>query len=209
VAQALSGVLTIDLVGGYVCLDFANTVHDYEAGAEADELQTYADFVRWSARVGTVGETAAERLLASASAHPTQAASELERAKSLRRAVFDVFSAISDGKEPKARDLKTLGGAYADAMHHGQITKTGGGYEWRWEREVKGPTIGPLLWPIANSAMELLTSRELPRVRKCASDDCTWLFVDRSKNLSRRWCEMGSCGNRAKSRRHYQRTHSH
>ena len=61
------------------------------------------------------------------------------------------------------------------------------------------------LWPIARSAAHLLTSAELTRVRECDGTSCNWLFFDRSRGGSRRWCSMESCGNRAKARRHYRR----
>lgn len=63
-----------------------------------------------------------------------------------------------------------------------------------------------ILWPIAQSAAELLTSSELGTVRLCEAPDCAWLFLDQSCNRSRRWSDMKVCGNRQKARRHYQRT---
>jgi predicted RNA-binding Zn ribbon-like protein len=60
-------------------------------------------------------------------------------------------------------------------------------------------------WWVARSAAELLTSKELTSVRECAGYDCGRLFMDGTKNRSRRWCDMASCGNRAKGRRHYER----
>jgi predicted RNA-binding Zn ribbon-like protein len=57
------------------------------------------------------------------------------------------------------------------------------------------------LWILARSAADLLTSEQHAYVRQCASEECTWLFIDRSKNHSRRWCDMGDCGNREKARR--------
>jgi predicted RNA-binding Zn ribbon-like protein len=64
-----------------------------------------------------------------------------------------------------------------------------------------------MLWPVARSAADLLTSaEELARVGQCADDrGCGWLFFDTSRNHSRRWCAMKDCGNRAKARRHYRR----
>ena len=62
-----------------------------------------------------------------------------------------------------------------------------------------------VLWPIVQSAADLLTTESLDRVRLCKAEDCGCLFVDASKNRSRRWCAMSDCGNRAKVRRHRQR----
>ena len=60
-----------------------------------------------------------------------------------------------------------------------------------------------LIWPVAKSAADLLTSERLERVRECAGGTCGWLFIDASKNHSRRWCDMRDCGNAAKAKRHY------
>jgi predicted RNA-binding Zn ribbon-like protein len=85
------------------------------------------------------------------------------------------------------------------------VARVNGGYRWVWQNEGKSlPEY--VLWPIAQAATELLTSEELKLVRWCEAPDCQWLFLDHSRNRSRRWCDMASCGNRAKARRHYQRT---
>lgn len=202
--QELTGVLNLDLVGGLLCLDFTNTVHDNTVKTPRDELQTYADLARWSGRVGTIGPEETERLLALAESQPQRAASVLERARSIRRLIFDIFSAIADGKDPKKTHLESLSESYAEAMRHGRIRKSSSGFQWGWETAPS--PMAAMLWPVVASAVQLMASPELARVSKCASDRCTWLFIDKSKNHSRRWCEMGSCGNRAKSRRHYRRT---
>jgi predicted RNA-binding Zn ribbon-like protein len=62
--------------------------------------------------------------------------------------------------------------------------------------------LAPVLW----SAADLLIGGEHRRIRQCANAQCLWLFVDASKSGTRRWCDMASCGNRAKARRHYLRT---
>jgi predicted RNA-binding Zn ribbon-like protein len=202
--QSLTGVLNLDLIGGFLCLDFVNTVHSHEAARPLDELQTYTDLVLWSRRLGALDEADAGQLLAQAEAHPRRASSALAEARSLRRIIFDVFSTISDGKDPKAGELERLSDLGAEAMRHARITSTPEGYAWGWDQG--RPAMNRMLWPIARSAVELLTSKELKRIRKCASGDCTWLFIDKSKNRSRRWCEMDSCGNREKARRHYRRS---
>ncbi|MBN1859137.1 CGNR zinc finger domain-containing protein [Candidatus Bipolaricaulota bacterium] len=76
-------------------------------------------------------------------------------------------------------------------------------FQWGWsdaEDQLEWP-----VWILARSAADLLTSDERDRVRRCAGPDCGWLFVDISRNHSRRWCDMADCGNRAKARRSYAR----
>jgi predicted RNA-binding Zn ribbon-like protein len=74
---------------------------------------------------------------------------------------------------------------------------------WTWADEAE--RLDSPLWPIARQAAELLVTEQRRRVHECAADDCRWLFLDTSKNRSRRWCDMKSCGNRAKVRSFYER----
>lgn len=55
---------------------------------------------------------------------------------------------------------------------------------------------------VAESLLICAATRDWSRFRACAAPDCGWVFIDRSKNSSRRWCDMASCGNRAKARSH-------
>ncbi|MBI4413448.1 MAG: CGNR zinc finger domain-containing protein, partial [candidate division NC10 bacterium] len=76
-------------------------------------------------------------------------------------------------------------------------------FAWRWTGD--GQRLDRMLWAVTRSAADLLTSGELAAVRECEAETCAWLFMDRSRNRSRRWCDMKACGNRAKARRHYER----
>jgi predicted RNA-binding Zn ribbon-like protein len=104
---------------------------------------------------------------------------------------------------PSPEDLVALSEAAADAASHRVLAPEQAGYAFAWP-ERSG--LERLLWPVALSAAELLVSDDLDRVKECATENCNWLFVDMSRNRSRRWCDMKECGNRAKSRRHYARS---
>ena len=90
------------------------------------------------------------------------------------------------------------------ALRHRKLTRTSGDYRWEWQSE-GGNLLDRILWPIAESAANLLTSQDRADIRECDAPDCEWLFLDHSRNGSRRWCDMKSCGNRQKARRHYRR----
>jgi len=93
----------------------------------------------------------------------------------------------------------------AEALTHQRLVREGYRYALGWD---DGEALDSILWPVAKSAAELLTSEEAKLVRQCegfAATECAWLFIDETRNRSRRWCSMTSCGNRAKARRHYQR----
>jgi predicted RNA-binding Zn ribbon-like protein len=107
---------------------------------------------------------------------------------------------------PQERDLAAVREEYAAAVPHARLTPTAEGYEWSWEG--KPDDLGRPLWPVAGSAIELLTTGDLRRVKECpGADDCGWLFYDTSRNGARRWCSMEGCGSRAKAGAYYRRRH--
>ena len=70
-----------------------------------------------------------------------------------------------------------------------------------------GDAFAGLLIPIVESAADALILAELSRVRRCADPRCRRVFQDETKNGRRRWCDMATCGNRAKAARHRMKLH--
>jgi predicted RNA-binding Zn ribbon-like protein len=194
----------MELVGGELCLDFVNTASERASGApERDRLTGYADLVGWGERTGALDTATAEGLRRVAAARPEEAEAVLRRAKSLREAIFRVFATSSGGAAPVAADLAELSAAAAEASAAQRLTPTAHGFDMAWPET---EALDRAWWPAATSAVALLVSEDLSRVKECATDNCSWLFLDLSRNRSRRWCSMKDCGNRAKARRHYART---
>lgn len=193
-----------ELVGGRLCLDFVNTLNgSRETGQTEEKLTSYSDLVSWGRQAGIVTEREARGLLKEAAHSPEKAAEVVARARDLREVIYRIFSSITHGRSPSKDDLNTLNIALSEAMAQSQVVRGADGFTWDWS--TKADTLDRVLWPVARSAAELLTSEEVNRARVCEAGDCTWLFMDLSKNRSRRWCDMKYCGNRAKSRRHYER----
>jgi predicted RNA-binding Zn ribbon-like protein len=201
-----------ELAGGRLCLDFANTVSDIRGGpSERDRLVDYADLLSWGRQAGAVSEPLARRLAAEARRRPADARATFGEAIELREAIYRVFLAFAQGREPPKADLAVLNAALGRALSHRRIERRSRGdacCALGWE-EVPD-ALDAVLWPVAASAAELLVGGDdLARVRVCGlyeSHECGWLFVDETKSHTRRWCSMKDCGNRAKARRHYQRT---
>ena len=193
-----------ELTGGRLCLDFANTLDNRRALQPQERLNRYADLVAWSRQTGVLRQAEAHRLLREAARCPRAALAVIEAAIELREAIFEIFAAAVAGKKPSATSLARLNEHVARALGRLRLAPAKNGYAWSWAAEFGG--LGRMLWPVARSAAELLTSPELSAVRECAAEECGWLFLDRSKNRSRRWCDMKVCGNRSKVRRYYQRT---
>jgi predicted RNA-binding Zn ribbon-like protein len=192
----------IELIGGEVCLDFANSVGGTRE-APKERLHDYADLVRWAAHAGAIAPAEAEPLLAAADGRPSEAEAVFARALLLREAIYRIFVALSGESSPAAADLELLNDELAQALPHLRIALGEHGYDYRFAAD--DHALDRPLWSIARSASELLAAGELSRVKQCTSHDCDWLFVDLSKNKSRRWCDMRDCGNRAKARRYYRR----
>jgi predicted RNA-binding Zn ribbon-like protein len=195
-------------VGGLLCLDFTNTVNCYDCERPTDDLAGYEDLVEWGRHAGAIDEDEARRLLREASRKPDEAAATLERVKAVREATFRVIAAAAQGQAPAPGELEAFNVALSHALARARLVPEDGGLVWGWEAGAAraGAALDRVLWPVLHSAAVLLTSDQLGRVRECGGEECTWLFLDMSKNRSRRWCEMKGCGNRAKSRRHYART---
>ena len=195
-----------DLTGGLLCLDFANTVDDRTEFHPQELLNSYNDLVSWSEQAHVLTEQEAQRLLEKAARRPSEASRVLKRAVAIREAIFRIFKAVAEDASPEDEDLVSLSAAVADAQNHAQIVLKANGFIWNWAGNAGD--LDRMLWPVVRSAADFLTSDELDTVRVCASDSCNWLFLDTSKNHSRRWCNMKSCGNREKARRFYSRKKS-
>jgi predicted RNA-binding Zn ribbon-like protein len=121
----------------------------------------------------------------------------------LREAIWGVFSALASGEAPREEDLALIGDAAAAGVARSRLVYDRDGASWSLAPEVD--ELERPLWSIARSATDLLMSPAHARIRECASPTCDWVFLDQSRNRSRRWCDMSDCGNREKARRFQQR----
>jgi predicted RNA-binding Zn ribbon-like protein len=195
------------LRGGHLALDFANTVgwHAHEEPTEqAEYLTSYARFLAWARQTGALPDPALDQLAARAAASPTAAAAALREVIALREAVYHLFSAQAAGRPLPAADLAAFNAALAEAHAHLRVVPAAAGPTLGWDTAGDDSLTRPL-WPVARAAAELLTSPECARARECAGGSCGWLFLDTSRNGSRRWCDSRDCGNRERVRRHYAR----
>jgi predicted RNA-binding Zn ribbon-like protein len=187
--------------GGVICLDFCNTADGDINGEWKENLLQYEDLITWSREARTLNEAEAEQLLRSAAEHSAESNQVMEKAHGLRKTLYDVFSAIAHEEQPQAAHLATFNTFLGETGAQLQIVPAPDGFEWTWAQE----SLEKPLWPITWSAAELLLSNNRTLVRECGNPTCSWLFLDTSRNHSRRWCDMKGCGNRAKARRHYAR----
>jgi predicted RNA-binding Zn ribbon-like protein len=190
------------LLGGQLSLDYVNTP-DPRGDNPQEYLLAYGDLVGWARFAGVLSGEEEARLLRVAEGEPGRAAAVYARAIEVREAMHRVFLAIAEGEEPGRGDLGAIEGAYQEALGHARLVAGVGGFDWGWVGD-EG-TLDRPLWPIARAGVELLTSPGVARVKVCGNHGCGWLFLDTSKNGSRRWCSMEGCGSQVKMRRYYAR----
>ncbi len=200
------GNYQFELTGGALCLDFANTMPDQKAPeTRAEKLPTYADLLSWAVQTGQLSVSDARKLISAANDSPAKAAGALRRARELRQAIYAIFSATARQSAPASKDLDILNRFWKNASRHASVSHNDGKFQKTWVVDEDDELDRPL-WPVAASAAELLTSGDFALTRECGSDRCSWLFLDSSRNKSRRWCDMKTCGNREKAKRHYEKT---
>jgi predicted RNA-binding Zn ribbon-like protein len=193
-----------DFKSGTLSLDFANTSEWHASEHPEEHLADFSALVDWGIEAGLVSLEAAAQLRQMAADHPQDAAQAYDAAIQLREAIYRVFSHHFAGNPIPEADLALLNDVACQAMSHLQLTENENTYQWRFPPNLQGVNL--ILWPVAHHAAQLLTSDQAERVRECEDDrGCGYLFIDQTKNHSRRWCSMESCGNRAKAKRHYSR----
>ena len=189
------------IVGGNVALDLLNTQNG-PAGAEPEDdvLTDYRDVLAWASHVGLLTAAEERRLRRQARDRPADAEAAFRRVLETRVYLHDIFDAIARGKPPARADLERLQRDEAEALSHGRLVPEDGQYRWSWADD---QDLGRPLWPIIHAALTLVTDGPIDRVKGCAS--CRFLFVDESKNRSRRWCSMDDCGTEDKMHKYVAR----
>jgi len=174
-----------ELVGGHLLLDLLNTVSwRLDDSRWIDRLSTPAALADWCAAVGL-----------SATTRSTTSTAVLEEVARVRETAYAVIRALARGEEPAEAELEAMRVLLVEALSR---AKPVGACPLDWATDEL-----PVMLVLA--AAKLLEHEDLSRLRECQDDDCGWLFLDRSKNGSRRWCSSADCGNRARAKRHYQR----
>jgi len=190
-------------VGGDLALDFTNTMGGKRGAVAREKLHTYSDLISWCSQARLIDKSVAEELALNAARSPEEAASVLIRAVELREAIYRIFAAVVETRRPSVDDIRLLNSELAAGLGRLRVVAGKGktDFEWTWSHETRA--LDQVLAPVARAAADLLISHGLlTHIHRCVADNCGWLFIDSSKNHSRRWCDMRDCGNRAKVRRH-------
>ena len=186
-----------------LCLDYANTLSWRGRAEPSEQLTDVTKLLEWLATTTGLAATATKELKQWARGRPERASELFAEAIAIREAIYAIFSGLASGNAAGDHSLGILNAALAKAPARRRLARRNGGYGWRIERaDLSAPSLlAPVLW----SAADLMVRHDHRRIRQCANEKCLWLFADESKSGTRRWCDMASCGNRAKASRHYRR----
>jgi predicted RNA-binding Zn ribbon-like protein len=194
------------LVGGALCLDLVNTVGWRRQGLLEERLTDYGELMDWGLHAGALDAAERRALRRLARERPDAAEAVLERARALREASHRILSRLIGGKEADAGDLARINAELAAAPPRRSLERAG--RRLRWQGPAGPERLDRMLPALAWSTADLLAGAGVRRVKRCEAEDCGWLFLDQSRNMSRRWCQMEICGNREKAKRHYRRRRS-
>ena len=190
-----------NLLAGHPALELVNTL-DLRFSTDArDLIPTYGDLLRLTAQLHLLSEQQARKLARSVEAQDAKRA--LAGTVELREALAAVFYGHIEGRKPPARQLEILEKHFHAAAAHRGLRADESHLVWSWSSAEQSPEIP--LWKLAQAASDLLLSTDAELVKHCGDPTCRWLFLDVSKNHTRRWCDMKTCGNRMKARRHQER----
>ncbi len=194
------GIL-FELTGGNLALDFVNTVDSRPTDHPNDLLPTYNELFSWSRQAKVRTRLEELNLIKKADRHPGEAEAVRKAAIALRELLFQIFNSVIDGKKIPEDAFAKLNKYVQRSSNSYELVRSKDGFSWECNADLLA--FDSILWPVVHSAVELLTSSNIDKLRRCAADNCDWLFLDMSKPANRRWCDMTVCGNRAKAHRFY------
>ena len=192
------------VLGGHRALDFVNT-EVVAHGVRRDLLTGFSDLVRWLEHVGALDRPTAAAALARWEGKRAGEAALLE-ARRLRAALRGAVEATAAGRPVPRRSLSAINGILLRGALTGRVLPGPGGFSLR--RGIRLREAADLLVPVAEAAGDLLCAQDLGRVRRCAHPACILYFLDATKNGTRRWCDMRTCGNRMNAAAYYRRRRS-
>lgn len=196
-------VSDLEIISDNLCLNFINSADWHGSKQPVEYLETPEDLVLWGLHVGMLKKKQVETLLETVKLEPDKWAAFFKKMIHLRETLYRIFHSAIIEQPIEKQDLNRFNSYLSNTLKYARFAQTIEGLHMSFPEPEKGFT--HLIHPIIKSALNLLTSTELNRVKQCADPLCGWFFIDTSKNKSRCWCSMKDCGNRAKARRFYQK----
>ncbi|SEW50597.1 CGNR zinc finger domain-containing protein [Chitinophaga arvensicola] len=197
---APKSILSLRLDGGMLCLDIVNTVDNRKKEMHHDYLNGFKDLLQWYGHTGGLSPKIIHTLERLAKDYPQKAAVVFEKCIALRELLHRLFIAAIANKPPAPADQMQFNAYIAEAYANIEVSWKAGARQLLFN----APALEQVYWWLVKSAVELLTTDKSQSIKECPA--CGWLFLDKSRNGSRRWCSMSTCGDVDKVTRNYQRT---
>jgi predicted RNA-binding Zn ribbon-like protein len=195
-----SRAASLELIGGALALDFANTASGRGGPMRLEHLRRPEHVAMWAEHAGIIDKPTARRIQERLASGDPNFAGILADTLALREAIYGIAAALARQETPSTADIAVVKERCARAILQGDLVPGSDGFRWSWPTDP--PIPDTILGPIALSAVGLMREGDPTRVKQCSGEHCGWVFFDLSKNKRRRWCEMSVCGNRAKAKRH-------
>lgn len=193
-------ISSLRLDGGILCLDFVNTIDNRKKGIPHDYVKDFKDLLEWYGHTRALSPKIIHTLERLAKDYPQKAGVVFEKSLALRELLHRLFAASLAKKKPLAADSMQFNTYVGEAYANIEISWLAGAGTLQFN----APALEQVYWWPIKSAVELFTSSQLTEVKECPA--CGWLFLDKSRNGSRKWCSMSTCGDVNKVTRNYQRT---
>jgi predicted RNA-binding Zn ribbon-like protein len=189
---------TFQLIAGDPALDFVNTLDwRFRASGPEERIESYEDLVGFAEQAGLLGAKQAGALRRATAGYAAKRVAA--EARELREALAELLYSGLNRTNSSGASLKMLEQFFLRARAQTRLVREGSRLKWDWagaQRKAEFP-----VWALARVASRLMLSENMEQVRECGNPECRWLFLDTSKNHTRRWCDMKLCGNRMKARR--------
>ncbi len=191
--------MTID--GGCACFNFVNTVHSRVEEDSYDYLNSYDDLIKWMEKVKLLPDGKLKILKRLAAADNKAAEKALVRIKKQRELLYNFFSPVIHDYKPEDSVVKRINKTLAYSLSALSFNYSHSELELGWNDS----TIDfyEPLKIIYKDVFDIITTIPHNRFKECKA--CGWLFLDKSKNNSRTWCSMQTCGSIEKAKRYYYR----
>jgi predicted RNA-binding Zn ribbon-like protein len=187
-----------ELIGGHPTIDLVNTLDwRFRENGPEELLASFSDLLRFAEQSDLLTTKQVRQIIRSGP--DRTAARALVTCRELREAAAEALYASVDDRAPAASQIKTLDRLFKEAHERQRLAWSGPRFRWELPVSECGPELP--LWMLSVSAARLFVSDDMQRLRACENPECRWLFLDTSKNRTRRWCDMKICGNRMKARR--------
>ncbi len=186
-------------------LEFVNTDAALKSPG-GDTLRDFDALVSWLNAQGSLDDERSDGIRRRAQLQPAAAAATLVDARRVRASLRQLAERGSGTERVRDDAMTEINRVLGRSAGTRRIERHAGGTYTR-AFVTTGDAFAGLMIPIVESAAESLVAYELGRIRRCADVRCYRVFVDATKNGLRRWCDMGTCGNRAKAARHRAKEH--